>query len=282
MSPFRLLVTILLVFGCSPQPYAAAQSGTYGDVFLALDDEIVVPREDLGADRPIRPSYVAACASERKPLIMIRLGRRPQQGTDERIPISFTFDGEETIRVRVRTSEDRDTAYLPDDELRWIGAASSSESVYIQVGEPGSETAHRPLRGFPRAVRQLSCVDAATLALLPYPPAVRVACPSGVETITKKMPRFPGGMNALQQRIRYPGVARREAIEGRVIVQFIVGTEGQILDPRVTRGVHASLDAEALRVVRSAIVVPGRDHEGVAACVKMSLPITFRLPGSAP
>jgi len=70
--------------------------------------------------------------------------------------------------------------------------------------------------------------------------------------VVEEQPQLIGGMEALRAQVRYPDGARTAGVEGRVFVQFIVDTRGQVLSPVVTRGVRADLDAEAVRVVKAA------------------------------
>ena len=94
--------------------------------------------------------------------------------------------------------------------------------------------------------------------------------------VVEDMPELIGGLQGLQQKIRYPEMARRAGIEGRVTVQFIVNEQGQIEDPQVIRGIGGGADEEALRVVREAEFRPGMQR-GRPVRVQYSLPIFFRL-----
>lgn len=89
-------------------------------------------------------------------------------------------------------------------------------------------------------------------------------------------PVLIGGLKGLQGEIEYPEMARNAGIDGRVIVQFIVDENGDVINPTVVRGRHPSLDKEALRVIRQAQFEPGRQR-GNAVKVQMALPITFQL-----
>ena len=95
--------------------------------------------------------------------------------------------------------------------------------------------------------------------------------------VVEEMPRIVGGLESIQNGLRYPGMAHQAGIEGHVFVQFVVDEEGYVEDAVVMRGLGGGLDAEALRVVRQARFTPGR-HRGEAVKVRMTLPITFRLP----
>lgn len=96
-------------------------------------------------------------------------------------------------------------------------------------------------------------------------------------------PQFPGGDSALYaflaDELRYPSVARESRIQGPVYVKFTIGTDGNI-DPNsyeVLRSPHASLSAEAIRVIkRMPTWIPGQQQLRNVA-VYMKLPVHFRL-----
>jgi protein TonB len=85
-----------------------------------------------------------------------------------------------------------------------------------------------------------------------------------------------GGVKALQNEVKYPEFAKKAGIEGRVFVQFVVNEQGNVVNPKVTRGVHKLLNKEALRAVKKLDCTPGKQR-GQAVKVQMSLPVTFRL-----
>ena len=92
----------------------------------------------------------------------------------------------------------------------------------------------------------------------------------------EQMPELIGGLSRLQSNIRYPELARKAGIEGRVIVQFIVTENGTVEEPRVIRGIGGGCDEEALRAVKEAKFEPGRQR-GKPVRVQYSLPVVFRL-----
>ena len=105
-------------------------------------------------------------------------------------------------------------------------------------------------------------------------------------TVVEEMPQFPGGMGEamrfLAQNIKYPKAAQQAKIEGRVIVQFVVGKDGSVSDIQIMRSVSPDLDAEAIRVVGMMPKwIPGKQR-GKAVTVKYTMPIMFRLQGSEP
>ena len=97
----------------------------------------------------------------------------------------------------------------------------------------------------------------------------------------EQMPEYPGGMQAmiefLQTNMKYPEDAEKQKVEGRVMVQFVVETDGSISDVHVAKQVFPSLDAEAIRVVQAMPRwTPGKD-KGKVVRVKYNLPIVFRM-----
>ena len=105
--------------------------------------------------------------------------------------------------------------------------------------------------------------------------------PKKVYDVVEQMPSFPGGMKAmmdyLARNIRYPANAKNDLIEGRVILQFIVDKKGRLSDVKVVRSVEPSLDAEAVRVVKSMPRWNPGMQNGKAVKVRYTLPVTFRL-----
>ena len=104
--------------------------------------------------------------------------------------------------------------------------------------------------------------------------------------VVEQMPEFPGGMQKamefLGKNIKYPVAAQEAKIEGRVIVQFVVGRDGSVSDAKVMRGVNPELDAEAVRVVSIMPKWNPGKQRGKAVAVKYTMPIMFRLQTPEP
>lgn len=99
--------------------------------------------------------------------------------------------------------------------------------------------------------------------------------------VVEEQPSFPGGQGALMawlnDNIKYPVVAAENGIQGKVIVQFVVGKNGSISNVKVLRSVDPSLDKEAVRVVSNMPNwTPGKQN-GASVNVRFTLPVTFRL-----
>ena len=105
--------------------------------------------------------------------------------------------------------------------------------------------------------------------------------PSRVFDVVEEMPKFPGGdegmMQFLNSEVKYPEEALEKGTQGRVVVTFIVNTDGSVSDPKVVKSVNPALDAEAIRVVNAMPKwTPGKQR-GYTVRVKFTIPVTFRL-----
>jgi len=101
-------------------------------------------------------------------------------------------------------------------------------------------------------------------------------------TVVKHMPEFPGGMQALMEylgsNIKYPEQAKRDSIQGRVFVQFVVEKDGAVSGAKVLRGIGGGCDEEALRVVSSMPNWnPGLDENNEPVRVQYNIPIKYAL-----
>ena len=77
--------------------------------------------------------------------------------------------------------------------------------------------------------------------------------------------------------LKYPRYAQENGIQGRVLVDFIIDEKGEVTDVKISRGVHASLDEEALRVVAASPKWrPGR-RQGKKVKVPLTIAVDFRL-----
>ena len=103
-----------------------------------------------------------------------------------------------------------------------------------------------------------------------------------VFVVVETMPEFPGGQQALfkylSENVKYPVIAQENGIQGRVICQFVVNKDGSIVDVEVVRsGGDASLDKEAVRVIKSMPKWKPGKQRGKAVRVKYTVPVNFRL-----
>ncbi len=100
--------------------------------------------------------------------------------------------------------------------------------------------------------------------------------------VVEEMPMYPGGdvelLNFIKNNTVYPEDAKRDKIQGRVILRFVVNKEGNTEGISVLRGVHPLLDAEAMRVVSSLKGFKPGKQGGNPVDVWYMVPVTFSIP----
>ncbi|WP_338763235.1 energy transducer TonB [Bernardetia sp. ABR2-2B] len=92
---------------------------------------------------------------------------------------------------------------------------------------------------------------------------------------------FEGGMDAfykyVAKNINYPKQAKRQGIEGKVFLQFVVDKDGSVTAIKVAKGVGFGLDEEAKRVLSECPKWKPARQRGQIVKVRMSIPIMFKL-----
>lgn len=79
------------------------------------------------------------------------------------------------------------------------------------------------------------------------------------------------------RNLKYPDLPAQNGIQGMVVIEFVVETDGSVTKVRVLKGVDPLLDQEAVRVVSSSPKwEPGRQRNKPAR-VSFTFPIFFRL-----
>lgn len=124
-------------------------------------------------------------------------------------------------------------------------------------------------------------VDAPATPVVEPAPVPVPESPDAVFINVEQMPEYPGGNAALlrylAQHTRYPALALRNSIEGRVFIKFVVDETGQVVNPVVVKGIGGGCDEEALRVLKTVPRFTPGQQNGRAVKVYFNLPITFTM-----
>ena len=111
----------------------------------------------------------------------------------------------------------------------------------------------------------------------PFPPRQM----EPVEEVPDEQAEFPGGqqelMTFLSQNMKYPSEAMEAGIQGRVLVGFVINKDGSVDEVKVVRSAHATLDAEAVRVVKAMPKWKPGKKDGKTVRVRYTLPLTFKM-----
>ncbi len=104
-----------------------------------------------------------------------------------------------------------------------------------------------------------------------------------VRYIVEIMPTFNGGSpktefyKYIMANLKYPEQAVQNNISGRVIVKFVINSNGELVNAEVIRSVHPDLDNEALRVINSSPRWEPGIQSGRRVSVTFVFPISFKL-----
>ncbi|MBO7110932.1 MAG: TonB family protein [Bacteroidaceae bacterium] len=102
--------------------------------------------------------------------------------------------------------------------------------------------------------------------------------------VVDQRPEFPGGEAALMEYLRsnleYPENCKKNKVQGRVLISFVVNKDGSIVEPAVVKSAGpegVELDVEALRVISGMPAwTPGMQN-GEAVRVQYTVPVVFKL-----
>lgn len=169
-----------------------------------------------------------------------------------------------------------------------VGWQIASHQPLINLVEVRTETATKPASGIP--ITQFGTAeekeeeqgdDETTsepedLPAPSPPPATKMQLRKAVLEFAEQQPRIVGGLGAYYIHIQYPAEAIRQGIEGRLMLSFVVNTDGTPTDVEVLRPLHPACDSAAVQALRQTRFVPGKQN-GETVRVRMRLPVRFQL-----
>lgn len=102
--------------------------------------------------------------------------------------------------------------------------------------------------------------------------------------VVENSPEFPGGNDSLYayigRNIKYPETAKKEKIQGRVFVTFVIEKDGQVSSAKILRDIGGGCGEEAIRVVKNMPKWKPGTQRGNPVRVQFNLPIMFQLEKS--
>lgn len=115
----------------------------------------------------------------------------------------------------------------------------------------------------------------------PKPPVAKNQKKGDVFVSVEKSPEFPGGVKAfttyLEKNVRYPAADRENNMQGKVMVSFVVETDGKLTDVSAVRGPSETLKEEGVRVIASSPAWKPGIQDGKPVRVQYTVPINFTL-----
>ena len=107
-----------------------------------------------------------------------------------------------------------------------------------------------------------------------------------IYNVVSENAEFPGGnmaaSNWISKNMTYPEECRKQGIEGRVVIKFVVNKDGSIVDAEAVKSPHPALAEEGLRVVKSMPKWKPAKEGGKVVRSRFNIPIVFKLSGKKP
>jgi TonB family protein len=110
---------------------------------------------------------------------------------------------------------------------------------------------------------------------------LNVKAPETVYSFPDVLAEYPGGennlLNYLASNINYPRIALDSNIQGRVVIEFQVCTDGQLCNLKIVKSLSKETDEEAIRVIKQMKTWKPAKLKGQPVASYYSLPISFVL-----
>lgn len=85
-----------------------------------------------------------------------------------------------------------------------------------------------------------------------------------------------GGIQSIIQNIKYPEIAKRAGIQGKVLVRAYIDEKGNVVDVKILKSAHEALDSAAVNAVLKTKFKPGM-LRGETVKTQVAIPIVFTL-----
>ena len=212
-----------------------------------------------------------------------------QEGT---VLVTFVVEksgsiGEVTVAQPVAPLLDAEAMRVIKSAPRWTPAHQKGKAVRQRVSVPVSfvlaegsgETIEVPAPG---AAKPGQPLPPGAVAAAPGTTSVVGTAPNGAAIIRPEKSAQPVGGNAafftwIAEHQKYPDLARKRHIQGKVPVEFIVQPDGSLTDVRVVQKHGSGLDEEAVRLIKAAPKWEPALYQGKPIKQKMALPVLFQL-----
>ena len=92
----------------------------------------------------------------------------------------------------------------------------------------------------------------------------------------EEMPQPIGGLQGIQKLIKYPEIAKRVRVEGKVFVRAYVDENGNVVNAEIVKGIGGGCDEAALEAILKTKFTPGKQR-GKPIKVQVTIPVSFKL-----
>ncbi|MBK9106056.1 MAG: energy transducer TonB [Saprospiraceae bacterium] len=160
-------------------------------------------------------------------------------------------------------------------KIKWTPAEEEGKKVAFRYTVPVSFNLNTPESDKPKAAPAVQDVSGQIFDAAEVMPRY-----AGCEQAVKDSfdCTFMKVVSHIKSTLKYPEEALKNKVQGQVLAEFVVDTNGAIINPSIKKGIGSGCDEEALRVLTLMPAwIPGT-QDGKPVKVRMKLPILFQLP----
>lgn len=92
----------------------------------------------------------------------------------------------------------------------------------------------------------------------------------------EEMPAPVGGLPAIIKNVKYPEIAKKGNVQGKVYVMAFINEKGGVDDVKIIKGIGGGCDEAAIDAVKQGKFTPGK-NKGKGVKVKFTMAIQFKL-----
>lgn len=90
------------------------------------------------------------------------------------------------------------------------------------------------------------------------------------------MPTPNGGLEGIVKLVKYPEIAKKAGVQGKVFILAYINENGGVDDVKIIKGIGAGCDEAAIEAVKKTKFSSGKS-QGKNVKVKLSISLTFKL-----
>jgi periplasmic protein TonB len=120
-------------------------------------------------------------------------------------------------------------------------------------------------------------IDLTELPPPPPPPEEEIDDNANIFVAYDEAPAPIGGFPAIQKKLKYPEIARKAGVEGRVYVNVLIDVKGDVADTRILKSLgNNGCDEAAVAAIKAVKWIPAKQRDK-AVKVWVGIPVVFKL-----
>ena len=120
-------------------------------------------------------------------------------------------------------------------------------------------------------------IDLTELPPPPPPPEEEVDQSAQIFVAYDEPPQPIGGFAAIQRNLKYPEIARKAGVEGRVVVNVLIDESGRVVDAKILKSLgNNGCDEAAIEAIKSVKWKPAKQRDKPVK-VWVGIPVVFML-----